>query len=317
MNRYIFSQRWKGSFFLWLVALSGASALANNVKLVREGELVKITGDMQPNSITVTQSNTGNLTVTGSNGTLVNGQPSDTLRGFAINAMEVLMNGGNDRVSFSNVRIANDLFINLGTGNDLVLTGGMPSLVGANCTIEGDLGTETVRLTGWTIGGDLNVFGGTGLLNATLSQLSVGFGLTVIGDSLNDSVSILGCEIGDITTVETKSGADKIAVTDFIGFGLSVSTDTGIDQVSMTNVVTLEDIGVNTGTEGDSVVMTTVSSGKNILVSLDAGADSFVGTSVSAAFDAVFEGGAGTDTFGDFGVFGVEKTEIKEFEIFL
>ena len=302
---------------LWGVTSSPVNVFGNNVQLLREGQLIKIIGDNLSNTITVSQGSTGNLIVSGRNGTSVNGQPSAIIRGVAINAMEVLLNGGNDRITFNNVGIANDLFLNLGAGDDQVLTAGNPSEIGANCTVEVDSGNEVVRLTGWSIGGDPSVLGGTGILNTTLSQLSVGFGLTVIGDNLNDAVSVAACEVGDTTSIETKLGNDRVTISSFIGFDLFVTTDRGNDTVSMFNVLTLEDVEVNTGTENDSVTMTTVSSGKNVKASLDAGADTFVGTNVSAAYDAVFEGGAGTDTFGDFGVLGGEKTEIKEFEIFL
>lgn len=317
MNKVTLIDSLQRCFLGGLLSLTANAAFANNVTLVREGVLAKVIGDNSANTISISQNSAGDLVVTGENGTLVNGRPSIRIRNFPINAMEVRMNGGNDRVTFSNVTIANDLFVDLGAGTDRLLTGGLPSYVGKNMTIEGGTGTDYVRLTGWTIGDDLNVLGGTGVLDAVLSGLNVGFGLTVIGDDLNDIVNVSGCQIGDTTSIETKKGGDRVAITDFIGYDLYVSTDMGSDQVSLTNVLTLEDIEVNTGTEADSVTMTTVSSGKNIKVSLDAGADSFIGTSVSAAYDAVFEGGSGTDTFGNFGVMGGTKTEIKEFEIFL
>lgn len=303
--------------FASLLAASPVCGFANHVRVLQEGQLIKIVGDGQPNNILVAQTNAGTLTVTGRNGTRVNGQPSTTIRNISINAMEVRLEGGNDQITFSNVLIANDLSVDLGSGADRILTGSLPSSVGANCTIEGGTGNEVVRLTGWMVGSDLNVNGGTGVLNANLTGLSVAFGLTVIGDMSNDVVALSGCEVGDSTSIETKAGADRVTVGDFSGFLLSANTDMGNDTVSITNVFVLEDISINTGTENDTVTMTEVTSGKNIGVSLDAGTDSFVGTGVTAAFDAVFEGGAGTDTFGDFGVLGNEKTEIKEFEILL
>lgn len=300
-----------------LLAASPVCSFANHVRVLQEGQLIKIVGDGQPNNILVAQTNAGTLTVTGRNGTRVNGQPSATIRNISINAMEVRLEGGNDQITFSNVLIANDLFLDLGSGADRILTGSLPSSVGANCNIEGGTGNDVVRLTGWMVGSDLYVNGGTGVLNANLTGLSVAFGLTVLGDMSNDVVELSGCEVGDSTSIETKAGADRVSVSDFSGFLLSANTDMGNDTVSITNVFVLEDISINTGTENDTVTMTEVTSGKNIGVSLDAGTDSFVGTGVTAAFDAVFEGGAGTDTFGDFGVLGNEKTEIKEFEILL
>jgi hypothetical protein len=230
--------------------------------------------------------------------------------------MEIRMEGGNDIVTVNGLNVANDLYVNLGEGADRFLSGNTPTSIGANLAVEGGLGNEIVRLTGWTIGGDCYVDGQLGVLNATFTGLNVGFGLTAIGDAANDIVAITGCFVGSSTSIETKAGADRVTVIDFTGFDLFVNTDMGNDIISLDGVSTLEDIGVFTGTQNDSVTMLDVASSKNLIVSLDAGADSFMGTNVTAAFDAVFEGGSGTDTFGDFGVAGGVKTEVKEFEIF-
>jgi hypothetical protein len=142
----------------------------------------------------------------------------------------------------------------------------------------------------------------------------VGFGLKVISDAANDSVTCANCTTGDFTMIETKGGADAVTLTDHLAFGLSVQTDLGADVVNLDTVATLDDIEVNTGTERDRVSFLEIQSGKNIIVSLDAGDDAFVGISVFAEFDAVFNGGAGFDHFQDGGVAGGVKTEIVEFE---
>lgn len=299
-----------------LLGLGAAAAEANQVQVLREGTLVVIQGDNLGNQITVAMNLAGDVIVTGRNGTLVNGQASVRLRQVGLEQMEIRMEGGNDIVTVNGLNVANDLYVNLGDGADRLLSGTTPSSIGANLAVEGGLGNEIVRLTGWSIGGDCYLDGQLGSLNATFTGLEVGFGLTVIGDAANDIVTLTDCWVGDSTSLETKAGADRVTVTDFTGFDLFVNSDMGNDTIVLDGVATLEDIGIFTGTQVDAVNMLDVASGKNITVSLDAGNDTFIGTNVTAVFDAVFEGGAGVDTFGDFGVAGGVKTEIKEFEIF-
>jgi hypothetical protein len=296
--------------------LASASAAGNQVEVLQEGELVKVFGDNAANNIAIAQNLNGDITVTGRNGTLVNGRTSVRLPRVPLNAMEIDMGGGNDIVALSNLRIANDLFVNLGEGANRLLTGAAPSSVGANVAIEGGMSSDLIRLTQWTIGGDLAIDGKGGVLDALLTGLDVGFGLTVIGDAANDIINLQGCTVGDTTSLEGKGGANRVTVNDFVGFDLHASTDFGNDIITFSAIMTTGDVGVVTGVGNDRVVMTNVFSGKNLLVSLDAGADFYQGTNVMVTYDAVFEGGAGVDTFKDFGISAGIKKEIKEFELF-
>lgn len=302
-----------------LVVLCGygpAQVWANQVIAAREGSLITIFGDAAANTIVVSQNVAGDLLVAGKNGTTVNGQPSVWFKNLTLNAMEIRMEGGNDQVTISRLSVAVDLFIDLGAGNDRVLTGAYPSTIGSNLMVLGESGNDLVRLTGWTVSGDLFIDGQVGPLTAELTGSNVGFNLTIIGDLVGDKVTVASTTVAGTTSIETKSGIDRVTVSQFSGFDLFVNTDQGADIVSLADVLTLEDVGVVTGTQNDQLTMTNVASSKNILVSMDAGNDWFTGTNVSAAFDLVAEGGAGTDTLVDMGIAGGVKTEIKEFEVF-
>lgn len=300
----------------WGMAFA-VEAAANNVEANREGSLITVRGDSAGNDIIVFQDYRGGVVVRGLNGTTVNGQNLVRFNNIDLNQLDIRMFGGADTVRLSNLEIGNDLFVNLGPGSDKLLSTTKPCFIGANIAIEGDSGNEIISLVGWTIGQDLAINGQTGTMNAVLQNLTVGLGLTVIGDNSQDTVLVQGCVVGDTTSIETKEGSDQVTVWDHAGFDLFVNTDKGIDSVNLDNVVTDEDIGVFTGEQNDTVIFTAVTSGKNITVTLDTGNDSFSGTNVFAEFDAVFDGGDGIDTFEDNGVAGGEKTEIKEFEIFL
>ena len=84
----------------------GASTYANNVQAALEGELLVIQGDNLANRITIARANNGDVLVTGRQGTTVNGLPALRLRLPTINAVELLMNGGDDDVIINGMQIA-------------------------------------------------------------------------------------------------------------------------------------------------------------------------------------------------------------------
>lgn len=295
---------------------TGASTYANNVQAALEGELLVVQGDNLANRITIARANNGDVLVTGRQGTTVNGLPALRLRLPTINAVELLMNGGDDDVIINGMQIANDLSVNLGAGNDALRSGALATTVGGNLTVTGEAGNETVRLANWSVGGDAIIDGQIGALNSQISGFTVGFALTVVGDEQRDIVTISQTTTGDYFYVETKGGNDAVSLSSVSGLGSMISTDMGADTVSLIDVSALEDIGIFAGTENDQVSFENVASAKNITVSLDSGNDSFTGTTVFAELDAVFEGGFGTDTYVDNGILGLVKTDVKEFEIF-
>lgn len=290
--------------------------LANNVQVTLEGSLVTIFGDNAANSILISQSATGDFVVTGRTGTTVNGRPSVRFPRLQLNAAEIRMEGGNDFVTLRGVVTGNDLFIDLGAGADRLTTSG-PVTVGANLTIEGAAGNDTVQLTGMTVVEDMAINGGQDALRAVLQGINAGKSLTVVGEGANDTISVTDSTVTEVLSIEAKGGTNKVDVDLVMAFALAISTEAGVDTISVENLMATEDIGVFTGPGNDLVTLTNVDSGKSITVSVDAGQDQVVGTAVSAAEDAVFEGGAGTDTIYDLGIVGGIKKDIKEFEVLL
>ncbi|RPI88678.1 MAG: hypothetical protein EHM42_04280, partial [Planctomycetaceae bacterium] len=282
---------------LSLVAVAGlsAQAMANNVQVAVEGSLLTIVGDALANSIVVNQAVTGDVVITGRNGTLINGLASVRFRRLALNAMDVRMEGGNDRVVLRGLQIANDLYVNLGPGND-VLSNTAPFTVGANAAIEAAEGNDSVQLAAIAVQQDLAIDGGTGTLTVAISNSIVGKGLHIVSDEANDSVRIEATEIAESVGIELKGGADTVTALDVAAFSFVVNTDAGADVISLENVSSQEDIGIFTGVQNDLVELLNVSSGKSLTVSVDDGSDLVSATAVFAVFDAVLEGGAGADT---------------------
>jgi hypothetical protein len=310
-----------GSFFGRMVVggcllASGATAWGNNVQVLREGALVTVFGDNAANDIAIAQNANGDVTVVGRNGTLVNGAPSARFPRVALNAMEINMAGGNDVVAISNLRIANDLNVQLGDGSNRLLTGASPSAVGANVSIEGGMQSDLIRLTNWVVGGDLTIDGKVGVLDAVLTGLNIGFNLNVIGDAAADIINVRSCTVAGTTSLEMKDGANRVTAADLITTNLFLLSDFGNDVYSLTGMAVAQDIEIATGKGDDRVTMLNVFVGKSLKVSMDEGADTFQGTNIVVTEDAVFEGGFGIDTFKDFGISAGIKKEIKEFERF-
>lgn len=308
--------------FRWMASLAMASATiwgvqsaqANNVQATLEGSLLKLNGDNLANAITLRQAANGDITISGRNGTKVNGLVSVRFRNVALNAVEMEMGGGNDDVLIESLKVANDLYANLGDGNDRFRSGTVPSSVGNNLSVEGGLGSDSVTLTGWTIGSDLFIDGQVGVLNVQLNDLDIAFALTVIGDRDRDVLSVKNTTCGDVASIESKEGNDSITVSGYFGIGLLINSDLGNDTVSLAGVMTSEDIALSAGGGNDTVNMTDVTSMKNVSASLDQGADRLEVTDVYAEFDAVFVGGSEVDTYVNNGVFAGVKLEVVEFE---
>jgi hypothetical protein len=293
-------------------SLESRKLMAGDIAVALEGQLLSLRGDNLSNQVVVTQNAAGTVTISGQNGTTINGLPSVRLINPQLNALEVRMEDGDDSVTLRGVNVANDLF-----ANQIITQATAPVTIGANAAIEGGAGNDIVRLGGLTVREALSIQGDIGALTVVLSAGAVDKALTIVGDDANDSVSLNGMRVGDLVSIETKGGADVVALADISAFGVFVNADAngaGIDRVTMNRVTTIEDIGIFTGAGDDVVALTDVTSGKSLTVSLDEGNDRFTGTRVSAAEDAVFEGGAGVDIFTDLGITGGVKKDIKEFE---
>lgn len=67
--------------------------MAGDVSALLEGQLLKLEGDNVGNHVVVAQNSLGHVTVTGQNGTLINGRTSVRFLNPQLNAMEIRMEG--------------------------------------------------------------------------------------------------------------------------------------------------------------------------------------------------------------------------------
>lgn len=306
---------------LGIEALEGRSLMAGDVFAAVEGSLLLVEGDNLDNQVTIAQTAAGDVVVSGQNGTTINGLPSVRFVRPALNAAEVRLGSGNDTVVLRGVQLTNDLFVDLGAGNDRLTTvAAAPVTVGANASIYGESGNDTVVLNSLTVREDLFIDGGIGALAATVTAATIDKSLSITGDEANDTINVNNSFVGLNTAIETKGGSDTVRVSQLQAFSLSINTDSngaiGRDVVNITDAAVVEDIRIFTGAGDDVVRMTNTSSNK-VTVSLDEGSDRLEANNVAAATDIVFEGGAGFDTLLAVDVLAGIFRDYKEFERFL
>lgn len=299
-------------------SLERRALMAGDVFVAIEGELLRVEGDNLANQVTLSQTIAGDLVVSGQNGTTINGMPSVRFVRPVINAAEIRMEGGDDAVVLRGLQLANDLFVDLGAGNDrLTSPAAAPISVGANASIYGEAGNDTIQLNRTKVFENLYIDGGLGALAATVADASIDKSMTIVGDEANDSLSVIGSTIGLDLSIETKGGSDTVRVSQLKALSLFINTDSnaavGRDVVNISNASVVEDIGVFTGA-GDDVVRLTDTSSNKVTVSLDQGNDRLEATNVVAATDIIFEGGAGFDTLLETDVFASLFRDYKEFE---
>lgn len=299
-------------------SLERRALMAGDVFVAIEGELLRVEGDNLANQVTLSQSIAGDLVVSGQNGTTINGMPSVRFVRPVINAAEIRMEGGDDAVVLRGLQLANDLFVDLGAGNDrLTSPAAAPISVGASASIYGEAGNDTIQLNRTKVFQDLYIDGGIGALAATVTDASIDKSMIIVGDEANDSVSVVGSTIGLDLSIETKGGSDTVRVSQLKAFSLFINTDSngaiGRDVVNISNASIVEDLGVFTGA-GDDVVRLTDTTSNKVTVSLDQGNDRLEATNVVAATDIIFEGGAGFDTLLETDVFASIFRDYKEFE---
>lgn len=295
-------------------SLENRIALAGDVAAALEGSLLVVAGDQLANELAIVQNSSGNVTLTGLNGTTVNGRPSLTFVNPRLNAAEIRLEGGNDRLSITGLRTGNDLNIDLGSGND---SANVQAAVGGNLGIKGEAGNDAVTVRGSRVGIDLNVEMGVGTANVNLRNLTVGNNTTVISDAGNDRVTLSSLRMGGDLNVETKAGADTVLANMVTARSFTAITDLGADVVSAADISVTDDVSVETGDHADRVTLTRVSAGNSVKVNTDSGDDAVVATDVAAAVDAIFTGGAGVDSFDNNGVSVGAVFEFKEFEVLL
>jgi hypothetical protein len=297
-----------------LMGIGTAAFATGNVSARLESNQLYVEGDGVSNELRVTQNFNGVITLTGLNGTTVNGRPALTYVAPSLIAASFKMNAGNDLLQIGGLRTRVDLNIELNEGNDTLHLQNVTA--GANVNIQGGTGDESVTANSLQAGSDLGINLDEGVGNIILDGLSVGLTLFAITKDRNDTIRISNARVGADSSIETGSGADNVSLSYIHLIGtLAVKTEAGADRVSIADVTMSDDADINLGIDSDVLNMARVTARKNIAVALDYGNDTLNANGVRAWYDLVFDGGDLFDTLnGANSVTGGTKREIKGFE---
>jgi len=222
---------------LQVEVLEGRAVPAGDVAAFLLGGDLIVLGDEADNDIEIVVTD-GNLVVQGREGT-----------NTTVN--------GDSRVVFEGVdRVADDLRIFLGGGNDLIDIRGVS--VGGDISI---LATDAVRAAGVGASGD----------QVLLDLLTIGGNLDVSTGAGADAVLVERSTIAGDTTIATGASDDRFALVDVnLGGRLTVNTGAGNDQVFLDPTAAGGRISIRTGAGDDTILLHGVNEFSGA-VSLDGG----------------------------------------------
>ncbi|HVV98945.1 MAG TPA: hypothetical protein VHB77_01325, partial [Planctomycetaceae bacterium] len=148
---------------LGLESLEDRRLLAGDITASLAAGSLTLVGGSADDSLVITQSSTGDLVVTGLNGTTINGKTEYTAK--VLHNLTIRTNDGNDSITIQGAAIPGDLTINTGNGDDTVVLAGqtvtpdpaaeqteeeevIPTSVGRNLSIVMGSGQDSLNLGG-------------------------------------------------------------------------------------------------------------------------------------------------------------------------
>lgn len=245
------------------------SAAVVQVKL--DHGTLKITGTNMDDTITVTQ------------GPQANSFDVDTGGGpvtyFGVKNISIDAKGGNDAVTVGDItfttpiRLAGDLVIEGGTGNDSIIV--TTGVIGGNLRITGSAGDDIIQVGALTpgngvpgvtvpgsptfvptlvVGREMVVEGGTGSDSILISEVQVGRNARVLGNAGFDFVSVGVSSFFSNLTVDTGDCNDVAIVAGVSVRGnCEVETGGGNDFVAITGLDVVKKLEVDTGAGNDEL----------------------------------------------------------------
>ncbi|MCP4853491.1 MAG: thioredoxin domain-containing protein [Fuerstiella sp.] len=250
--------------------------LAGNVLAVVDssGDLM-LTGDAQSNSVDLVVVN-GDLVVRGRDNTTVNGAATPFV------------------ASAASTTVTDDLFVQLGRGNDVlfvegVTIGGRASVtsrggndsigfdgttVGTDLSIRTSRGADVVNLDGVTINRDLMIRSGRDSDTIRIANTNITDDVAIVTGRHNDSVVLDTVTVGDDVWINTGHGADDIvAMNSSIGDRLRARTRAGNDFVMIDGTTVSGAASICTQGSHDLVVIENASQFANLRLNTGSGRD--------------------------------------------
>jgi hypothetical protein len=233
-----------GTVLVLLFAVSPARA---DVVTAVSGTQLTVTGDSSPNDVDVGSAPDGGVTVTGRNGTLVDGSANGvTVPGVL--RLVVKLGKGSDYLMVTNVDFPDGLNIRMGNGNDTVIldgvTGGLASIrtgygddaVGVfyptrlkQLGVNTSTGWDSVFVQGAWITGDLDVDTGSGCDAVSITGTEVDYDMNVELGNDDDYVELVDVAVGDDVELDGQNGDNFVVFAGYIWIGDDLDLD-GFDD---------------------------------------------------------------------------------------
>ena len=150
--------------------LETRALLAGNVMASRANDgSVSIKGDKAANELTIALDDAGMVTITGNNGTTINGNPDATFDGTTLNNLRISLKGGADKLTVevnADATVPGRVRISTGTGKDVVSVVNDSQLT-VTKALSVNLGSGDDALSiqgdaGFALGNALRINGGAG-----------------------------------------------------------------------------------------------------------------------------------------------------------
>ncbi len=221
--------------FLALAFAAAPAGAAGGVTVVVVDGKMTVTGDAADNDLEITSSALGSFTVTGMNGTTVNGASSFdasnvrrisvrtgdgadrvVCRGFTLRRdLRVRLEAGNDELVLDNVEVRGVLGVRAGSGNDTVRAHST-SHFARGARIRGSSGAEDVALNSSSFAGPLFVSAGRDNDQMTIFDSSFGntASVAVFGLSGDDRLSLVDSDFDDDVNVRMGRNDDTVLLDD-------------------------------------------------------------------------------------------------------
>jgi hypothetical protein len=217
---------------LALAALAASAFADNDVAGVVTGKMLTLTGDAFSNYVTITPGGaTDAFTVTGVNGTTVNGAAAATFLG--VRSVTVAMGAGDDRVDLTSLKVRGNVKIRLDDGNDSVYF--TATSIRGKTFVRCGAGTDTVRTDGGAI------FYGS---------------FSARGDAGNDELQVVNAQFRSRLHVEGGNDDDHVLVQSVVtkpGVRAEVFCGHGLDLVELLFSQFGDDVFVDAGPDNDRV----------------------------------------------------------------
>ncbi len=250
--------------------------LAGNVlAVVSDGGDLMLTGDAQSNSVDVVIVN-GDLVVRGRDNTTVNGANTPFVASAASTTVTddlfVQLGRGNDVLFVEGITIAGRASVSSRGGNDNVGFNG--TTIGTDLSIRTSRGADVVNLDGVTINRDLMIRSGRHSDTVRIANTNIADDVSIVTGRHNDAVVIDTVTVGDDVWINTGHGADDfVAMNSSIGDRLRARTRTGNDFVMVDGTTVGGAASIRTQRNHDLVVIENASQFASLRLNTGSGRD--------------------------------------------